>query len=79
MSPRLNYAVLSTILYLLDSKTNSNQLHQVSSEERINSAANLILEKEKVSLDSSVIDELLALRIGKSFMIFVKKQKQGQH
>ena len=33
------------------------------------------LSQEKVSLDSSVIDKVVALRMNKSFMIFVQNNK----
>ena len=45
--------------------------------ERIDSAENHIIAKEKVSLDSSVIDKLLTLKMNKSFMTFVKNNKNG--
>ena len=43
--------------------------------ERINSAANLIVTKEKVSLDFAVSDKLMTLWMNKSFIIFVKNNK----
>ena len=43
--------------------------------ERINSAANIIVTKEKFSLDSSIVDKLVILRMSKSFMIVVQNNK----
>lgn len=58
------------------SKCQLGALNAQSFAERINSAANLIVTKEKVSLDSSIIDKLVTLRMNRSFMAFVQSNKQ---
>ena len=59
------------------SKCNLRALNAQSFVERINSAVNLIVAKEKVLLDSNVTDELVTLKMRKAFMTFVQHKKTG--
>ena len=65
------------LLMLNCSKFDLGALNAQRFVDRINSVLNLIATKEKVSLDSSIIDKLVTLRMKKSFMIFVQHNKKG--
>ena len=57
------------------SKCHLGELNTKRFAERINSAANLIVSKEKFLLHSSTVDKLVTFRVSKSFMLFVQNNK----
>ena len=58
------------------SKCQFRALDMQSVAKRISSAENLIDEKEKGLLDSSIIDKLATLRMIKSLIIFAQNNKK---
>ena len=57
------------------SKCNLGALNAQSFAEIINSAANIVVAKEKMPLDSSVTGKLVTLRMNKAFMMFAQHNK----
>ena len=57
------------------SKCQLGALNAQSFSERINSAANLIVTKDKMQLDPVLVDKLVTLRMNQGFMKFVRDNK----
>ena len=57
------------------SKCQLGALNEQSFANRINSGANLIVTKDKISSDSSVIEKVVGLRMNKYFMKFAQNNK----
>jgi hypothetical protein len=57
------------------SKCQLGALNAQSFLERINSAANLIVTKDKMQLDPVLVDKLVTLRMNQGFMKFVRDNK----